>query len=223
MGIKDHTLLVNRLGLRSELGTDLVLGILHACECVAPATDPQTSLCPRSRPTMRRIWSSTGVGLWRAGSIGTLVRMGLLNGRNLRRAKELLEKNRHKVGDAVGKATVQIDKVSGGKTTNLSKKAEDAARKYSAGSSSTHHGAHPDAVSGDYSSMSKEEAELRRAEAQAKAANAMAGLANAANGFLAKAQARVDKAEGKMPPPPADSTATNNPPPMDAPPPMPSS
>ncbi len=209
MGIKDHTLLVNRLGLRSELGTDLVLGILHAWECVAPATDPQTSL-----------WSSTGVGLRRPGSIGTLVRMGLLNGRNLRRAKELLEKNRHKVGDAVGKATVQIDKVSGGKTTNLSKKAEDAARKYSAGSSSTHHGAHPDAVSGDYSSMSKEETELRRAEAQAKAANAMAGLANAANGFLAKAQARVDKAEGKMPPPPADSTATNNPPPMDAPPPL---
>ena len=170
---------------------------------------------------------ATDAGLWRVGPIGTLGLMGLLNARNLRKAKQLLEKNRHKVGDVVGKATVKIDKVSGGKTSNLSKKAEEAARKYSAGSSSTHHGAHPDAVSGDYSgdysSMSKEETELRRAEAQAKAANAMAGLANAANGFLSKAQARVDEAEGKMPPPPDASTATNNPPPMDAPPPLPNS
>ena len=152
--------------------------------------------------------------------------MGLVNARNLRKAKQLLEKNRHKVGDAVSKATEKIDKASGGKTSNLSRKAEDAARKYSAGSNATHHGAHPDAVSGDYSggysSTSKEEAELRRAEAQAKAATAMAGLANAANGFLSKAQARVDEAEGKMPPPDA-SAATDDPPPMDAPPPMPNS
>ena len=69
--------------------------------------------------------------------------MALLNARNLRKAKELIEKNRHKVGDAVGKATEKIDKASGGKTTNFSKKAEDAARKYSAGSSATHHGDHP--------------------------------------------------------------------------------
>lgn len=130
--------------------------------------------------------------------------MGLLNARNLRRAKELLEKNRHKVGDAVGKATEKIDKVSGGKTSNISKKAEEAARKYSAGSSATHHGAHPDAVS----SMSKEDAELRRAEAQAKAATAVAGLADAANGFLAKAQARVDEAavDGEATPPPPPVT-----------------
>ncbi len=152
--------------------------------------------------------------------------MGLLNARNLRKAKELLEKNRHKVGDVVGKATEKIDKASGGKTSNMSKKAEEAARKYSAGSSSTHHGAHPDAVSDNYSggSMSKEEAEIRRAEAQAKAAAAMAGLANAANGFMAKAQARVDEASGttsaKMPPPDA-SADDSNPPPMDAPPPLP--
>jgi hypothetical protein len=77
--------------------------------------------------------------------MGIVLRMGLVNARNLRKAKELLEKNRHKVGDVVGKATEKIDKVSGGKTTNLSKKAEEAARKYSAGSSATHHGAHPDA------------------------------------------------------------------------------
>lgn len=59
--------------------------------------------------------------------------MGLVNARNLRKAKELLEQNRHKVGDIVGKATEKLDQVSGGKTANLSKKAEDAARKYSAG------------------------------------------------------------------------------------------
>jgi hypothetical protein len=143
--------------------------------------------------------------------------MGFLNGRNLRMAKELLEKNRHKVGDAVGKATEKVDQVSGGKTSSISKKAEDAARKYSAGSSATHHGAHPDAVPDNYSggSVSKEDAELRRAQAQAKAATALAGLANAANGFLAKAQARVDEAEGKMPPPDA-TTSTDNPPPPDA-------
>ncbi len=147
--------------------------------------------------------------------------MGLLNARNLRRAKELLEKNRHKVGDVVGKATVQIDKVSGGKTSNLSKKAEEAARKYSAGSSATHHGDHPDAGSDSHDShdhddsRSREDAEIRRAKAQAKAATAMAGLANAANGFLEKAQARVDEAEGKMPPPPSDAVAdATNPPPL---------
>ena len=147
--------------------------------------------------------------------------MGLLNGRNLRKAKELLEKNRHKVGDMVGKAAVQVDKVSGGKTANMSKKAEDAARKYSAGSRATHHGAHPDAVSDGYSgsSMSKEEAEVRRAEAQAKAATAMAGLVNSANGLLSKAQAQLDQAEGKMPPPDA-ATASDIPPPLDGPPPL---
>ena len=83
--------------------------------------------------------------------------MGLFSGRNLRMAKELLEKNRHKVGDMVGKATEQVDKASGGKTANMSKKAEEAARKYSAGSSATHHGAHPDAAP----EMSQEEAEER--------------------------------------------------------------
>ena len=66
-------------------------------------------------------------------SIGTILQMGVVNARNLRKAKELLDKNRHRVGEVVDKATTQIDKVSGGKTANLSKKATEAARKYSAG------------------------------------------------------------------------------------------
>lgn len=64
--------------------------------------------------------------------------MGLVNARNLRKAKELLEKNRdlleknrHKLAPAVEKATTKLDEVSGGKTSNLSRKAEEAARKYS--------------------------------------------------------------------------------------------
>lgn len=155
--------------------------------------------------------------------------MGLLNARNLRKAKQLLEKNRHKVGDVVGKATEKVDKVSGGKTSNLSKKAEEAARKYSAGSSATHHGAHPDAVSGGYDdgdaggSLSREEAELRRVEAQTKAATAVTGLMNAANGFLGKAQAKLD-AEGSATDPAMKAASDpTNPPPIDAPPPLPES
>jgi hypothetical protein len=147
--------------------------------------------------------------------------MALLNARNLRKAKELIEKNRHKVGDAVGKATEKIDKASGGKTTNFSKKAEDAARKYSAGSSATHHGDHPDAVSGSHSesgSMSKEDAEVRRAEAQAKAATAIAGLAHTAQELLSKAQKLADEAglhtDGTPKPPDASQAATDGPPPL---------
>ena len=59
--------------------------------------------------------------------------MGLINARNLRKAKELLEKNRHKVGDIVDKAGTQLDKVSKGKTSNVTAKAADAAKKYSEG------------------------------------------------------------------------------------------
>ena len=149
--------------------------------------------------------------------------MGLLNARNLYKAKELIEKNRHKVGDAVGKATQKIDKASGGKTTNFSKKAEEAARKYSSGGSATHLGDHPDAVSGSYSDpdsepMSKEEAEVRRAEAQAKAATAMAGLAHAAEALLSEAQKLADEAglntDGSLKPPDASQAATDVPPPL---------
>lgn len=58
--------------------------------------------------------------------------MALINARNLRKAKLLLDKNRHKVGDLVGKAAVQVDKASGGKTSDVTTKLEQAARKYSA-------------------------------------------------------------------------------------------
>lgn len=146
--------------------------------------------------------------------------MGLLNARNLRMAKELVEKNRHKVGDAVGKAAEKIDKASGGKTTNFSKKAEDAARKYSSGSSAAPHRDHPDAVSGSHSNpgpMSKEEAEVCRAEAQAKAATAMADLARAAEELLSKAQKIADEAglllDGTIKPSAASQAATDGPPP----------
>jgi hypothetical protein len=134
--------------------------------------------------------------------------MGLISGRNLRMAKELLEKNRHKVGDMVGKATEQVDKASGGKTANMSKKAEEAARKYSAGSSATPDGAHPDAAS----EMSKEETEARRAETQAKAARAAAGLVSSASGLLSRVQTRLDEAGGKMPPPDPAAVVSDSPP-----------
>jgi len=57
--------------------------------------------------------------------------MGLLDARNINKAKGLLEKNRHKVGDLVGKATDQVDKLSKGKTANVTSKIDVAARKFS--------------------------------------------------------------------------------------------
>ena len=57
--------------------------------------------------------------------------MGLLDARNITKAKGLLEKNRHKVGDLVGKATDQVDKISKGKTANVTSKIDEAARKFS--------------------------------------------------------------------------------------------
>ncbi|WP_395152650.1 antitoxin [Ilumatobacter sp.] len=147
--------------------------------------------------------------------------MGLLNARNLLKAKELIEKNRHKVGDVVGKATQKIDKASGGKTTNFSKKAEDAARKYSSGSSATHHGDRSDTASGNDSNsapMTQEEVETRRTEAQVKAAEAMAALAHAAEELLIKAQKIADEAglqtDGTIKPPDASQAATDVPPPL---------
>ena len=59
--------------------------------------------------------------------------MGLFNARNLAKAKGLLEKNRHKVGDYVGKAGEQLDKATKGKSANVTSKATEAARKYAAG------------------------------------------------------------------------------------------
>lgn len=56
-----------------------------------------------------------------------------MNARNLGKAKAMMEKNRHKVGDIVGKATDQVDKVSKGKTSNVTAKIDKAARKFSGG------------------------------------------------------------------------------------------
>ena len=67
--------------------------------------------------------------------------MGLINARNLRKAKQLLDKNRHKVGGIVEKAGEKLDKASGGKTSNVTAKAADAAKKYSeSGVTHTHVG-----------------------------------------------------------------------------------
>ena len=126
--------------------------------------------------------------------------MGLLNTRNLRRAKQLLEKNRHKVGDAVEMAGTQIDKVSKGKTSNVTSKASDAAKKYSAGGV-THHGidssasdsvSHNDPVSAEEAKMSAEEAKIRQAQAAATAATAVTGAANALTNLMNKAAAKAE-------------------------------
>ena len=130
--------------------------------------------------------------------------MGLLNSRNLRKAKALLEQNRHKVGDMVGKATEQVDKVSKGKTTGVSAKVEEAARKYSAGGV-THHGDrpgdHPDATPGRPSTgqVPDDDAELQRRQAEANiaAANALTAAAEAAAGIFNKAASQ--QAAGSSP------------------------
>ena len=125
--------------------------------------------------------------------------MGLVNARNLRKAKQLLEKNRHKVGDVVEKAGTQLDKVSKGKTANVTSKASDAAKKYSAGDV-RHHGL--DSSTGEPMSgsdpatprepMTAEEARLRQAQATASAANAVSGAANAFTKLINKAAAKAE-------------------------------
>ena len=82
--------------------------------------------------------------------------MGLINTRNISKAKALLEKNRHRVGDYVGKATEQIDKVSKGKTSDMSRKIEEAARKYSDGATVHHDGAAPTGAGGDFATDGSE-------------------------------------------------------------------
>ena len=54
-----------------------------------------------------------------------------MNSRNLKKAKSMLDKNRHKVGGLVDKATDKVDKVSKGKTSNVTAKIDEAARKFS--------------------------------------------------------------------------------------------
>ncbi|MFN3257448.1 MAG: antitoxin [Ilumatobacter sp.] len=108
--------------------------------------------------------------------------MGLLNARNLRKAKDLLDKNRHKVGDLVDKAGTKIDQVSGGKTSNVTSKAAEAAKKYSAGGVS-HHGidtpVQQPGQSGQYPASGVDPAAANAAAAAiTNAANAAANLMN---------------------------------------------
>jgi len=117
--------------------------------------------------------------------------MGLLNARNLRKAKQLLEKNRHKVGDVVEKAGTQLDKVSKGKTSNVTSKAADAAKNYSSGGV-THHGIGTPTTPpppGQYDASYEADAKRRQAEA----AGAVTGVANAFTNFLNKAADKVEK------------------------------
>lgn len=112
--------------------------------------------------------------------------MGVLNSYNLRKAKRLLDRNRHKLGDIVEKAGGTLDKVSKGKTSQMTAKAAEAAKKYSDGARTAHdfgdgrsdpygeHGEHPDA-------------ERMQAEAHAAgiaATNAMTNMANAAANMM---------------------------------------
>lgn len=57
--------------------------------------------------------------------------MGLLNAKNLKKAKSLLDDNRDKIGDAVSKATKHVDKATKGKSAVVTAKLNDAAHKYS--------------------------------------------------------------------------------------------
>jgi len=57
--------------------------------------------------------------------------MGLFSGRNMRKAQSLLDKNRHKIGGMVDKATDQVDKVTKGKTAGVTAKLDEAAHKFS--------------------------------------------------------------------------------------------
>lgn len=57
--------------------------------------------------------------------------MGLLNAKNLAKAKDLALKNKDKIAPAVTKATTAIDKKTGGKHADKLKKLDDAAAKIS--------------------------------------------------------------------------------------------
>jgi hypothetical protein len=56
---------------------------------------------------------------------------------NIDKAKQLLEKNRRKIGPLVGKATDQVDKLSKGKTSSVTNKIDQAAMKFSHSTSSS--------------------------------------------------------------------------------------
>ena len=118
--------------------------------------------------------------------------MGLLNSRNLRKAKDLLEKNRHKVGDVVEKAGGTLDKVSKGKTTSMTAKASDAAKKYSDGATPKY-GTEMFIDDETSQRMSNEDAQARQAQATAGAANAVKGAADALTNMMNKATAKAEE------------------------------
>jgi hypothetical protein len=118
--------------------------------------------------------------------------MGLLNTRNLLKAKDLLEKNRHKVGDVVEKAGGTLDKVSKGKTAAVTAKASDAAKKYSEGAAPTY-GTEIGVDDETSRAMRSEDAQLRQAQATESAANAVKGVADALTNMLNQATARAEQ------------------------------
>ena len=56
--------------------------------------------------------------------------MGLLNARNIAKARALADKNKDKIAAGVSKATGAIDKKTGGKHADKLKKIDDAAKKF---------------------------------------------------------------------------------------------
>lgn len=140
---------------------------------------------------------SVGVGGYRGV-------MGLFSSRNIRKAKDLLEKNRHKVGDIVDKAGDQLDKVSNGKTSSVTAKATEAARKYSDGAVD-HYGREipvdPAVAQGVPTAGATQEqanaANIAAANAITNAANAAANLMNNAAVQAQVAQAQQAAADGE--------------------------
>jgi len=136
--------------------------------------------------------------------------MGIVNARNLRKAKQLLEQNRDKVGGIVEKAGGQLDKVSKGKTSTVTSKAADAARKYSEGAV-THHGVDqpssappqstaqtPDSTGVDPSwaapaPKAGQPTAAQTTSAEATAAGAVTGVASALTNLLNKTAESVEK------------------------------
>ena len=59
--------------------------------------------------------------------------MGLLNKRNIAKAKALADKNKDKIADNVTKATGKIDAKTGGKYADKLKKVDAAAKKFAGG------------------------------------------------------------------------------------------
>jgi hypothetical protein len=116
--------------------------------------------------------------------------MGLVNVRNLKRAKQLLDKNRHRVGDVVGKAGEQLDKASKGKTANVTSKAAEAARKYSAGGIDPVATKRPPAET--TTSDAAEHARPDQAQSTAGAATSVKGAADAVTNLLNKAAAKAE-------------------------------